>query len=140
MTLAVCSTPTGRTRVVSGAWSAQESSYLLGLSSPLPTARSISRCASPLCPTFRPGPQKVNGRHENQKCLRLTRAGRTYSHGYIKMQCYARRTREGGSLITNLEIFPQSPRGAVYLGVADMNQAESIKRGRFREVFSTVSH
>ena len=118
-----------------GAWSARESSYLLALSSLLPTARSTSRYASPHSPTSRPGPQKVNGRHENQKCLKLTRAGRTYSHGYIKMKCYARTTRERGSLITNPEIFPQSPRGAVYLGVTDMNQAESIKRGRFREVF-----
>ena len=56
------------------------------------------------------------------------------------MKCKTLVTTEQGKRIENLEIFPLEPRGAVFLGVEHMNNAESIKRGQFSEIRSAIRH
>ena len=56
------------------------------------------------------------------------------------MKCKTLVTTEGGKRIKNLEIFPLEPRGAVFLGVEDMNKKESIARGQFSEIRSAIRH
>jgi len=82
--------------------------------------------------------KKVNGRHENERCLKATRAGKIYEHLFIKMKCKSIKTQQKGKIITNIEIFPEY--GAVYLGVTDMNSAASISRGKFSEIRSVIRH
>ena len=56
------------------------------------------------------------------------------------MKCKTLVTREDGKRIENLEIFPLEPRGAVFLGVEDMNNPDSIRRGQFSEIRSAIRH
>ena len=56
------------------------------------------------------------------------------------MKCKTLVTVEDGKRIENLEIFPLEPRGAVFLGVEDMNDADSIRRGQFSEIRSAIRH
>ena len=84
--------------------------------------------------------QKVNGEPENEKCLDLTRRGGTYENEGIKMRCKRLVTREKGKEIENIEIIPVSPKGAVFLGVTDMNDRASIQRGEKAVIRSAIRH